>query len=148
MTPSLATNSARVVMRGLGASSATTPAFFITPSAAAPHLQSQKIKLLASSGKEPNPKFGAIPTLDQAGVKGYEFTTWSGVFVPKGTPEPIIAKLRAAMAEVMAKPDVLATIDKLGVDPWPGKPEQLSARVTSELEVMRKVAKEANISVD
>ena len=57
-----------------------------------------------------------VPTVAEAGVKGYEVTSWNGVFAPKGTPKEVIDTMGKAMHEVLAMPDVKAQFAKVGVE--------------------------------
>ena len=74
-----------------------------------------------------------VPTVDEAGVKGYEVTSWNGVFAPKGTPKEIIDTMGKAMHEVLADPDVKARFAKVGVEAHAASPDELMAcsRTTS-----------------
>ena len=57
-----------------------------------------------------------VPTVEEAGVKGYEVASWNGVFAPKGTPKEIIDAMNKAMHEVLADPEVIARYAKVGVE--------------------------------
>ena len=69
-------------------------------------LQSDRIRTLAVTSKERSKKYPDVPTLDEAGVKGYEVNTWIGFFAPAGTPAPVLEKLRASLAATAAEPEV------------------------------------------
>ena len=74
-----------------------------------------KIRVLATSSPQPSPLLKGIPTVDQAGVKGFEVISWNAVGAPKGTPKEVIATMSKAMHEVLAMPDVKEQFAKVGV---------------------------------
>src|SRR5581483_4386148 len=74
-----------------------------------------KIRVLATSSPEPSPLLKGIPTVDQAGVKGFEVISWNAIGVPKGTPKEVITTMNKAMHEVLAMPDVKEQFAKVGV---------------------------------
>ena len=92
-----------------------------------------------------------IPTADEAGLKGFHMTLWSGLWVPKGTPQPIIAKLNAAAVEALNDPGVKKQMQNLGLEMTPQDqltPEALGARQKAEIEKWWPIIKAANIKVD
>ena len=92
-----------------------------------------------------------IPTADEAGLKGFHMTLWSGLWVPKGTPQPIIARLNAAAVEALGDASVKKQLDNLGLEMTPKDqltPEALGARQKAEIEKWWPIIKAANIKVD
>jgi tripartite-type tricarboxylate transporter receptor subunit TctC len=92
-----------------------------------------------------------IPTADEAGLEGFHMTLWSGLWVPKGTPQPIIAKLNAAAVEALNDPGVKKQMQNLGLEMTPQDqltPEALGARQKAEIEKWWPIIKAANIKVD
>ncbi len=92
-----------------------------------------------------------IQTADEAGLKGFHMTLWSGLWVPKGTPQPIIAKLNAAAVEALGDPGVKKQMDNLGLEPTPKDqltPEALGARQKAEIAKWWPIIKAADIKVD
>ena len=89
-----------------------------------------------------------VPTMDEAGVPGIYSSFWHGLWVPKGTPKEIIAKLNAAMVETLADPAVKKRFTDIGQDIWPREqqnPEALAAQQKAEIERWWPVIKAANI---
>ncbi|HEY9446439.1 MAG TPA: tripartite tricarboxylate transporter substrate binding protein [Burkholderiales bacterium] len=82
------------------------------PAMAAPHVQSQKMRVLASWGASRHPAFADVPTLKELGYDA-EFYVWSGVFAPKGTPEPTVSKLRDAIRKAVAFPEFKTAMAKV-----------------------------------
>jgi len=79
-----------------------------------PHARGGKVRLLAHWGGKPTPELEGIPTMIQLGYKDVEYYIWAGLFAPKGTPAPIVTRLREAMREVMTNPQVTAVFTNAG----------------------------------
>src|SRR5499427_10173714 len=77
-----------------------------------PHIQSGAARLLANWGAKRTPELADIPTMIELGYRDVEYYIWAGLFVPKGTPAPIIARLRDAMREVMVDAQVTSVFVK------------------------------------
>jgi len=78
------------------------------------NIQAGKLRALAIAGTRRNPKLPEVPTLAELGVRGVELTSWGGVSVPAGTPEPIVARLRAAFDKALRQPAVIAALEEQG----------------------------------
>jgi tripartite-type tricarboxylate transporter receptor subunit TctC len=86
--------------------------------------------------------------MDEAGVPGFYSSFWHGLWVPKGTPKDVIAKLNAAMVETLADPAVKKRFSDIGQEPWPREqqnPESLAAQQKAEIEKWWPVIKAAGI---
>ena len=92
--------------------------------------------------------FAAGGTIAEAGVPGYEATSWFGMFAPAGTPAPVLAKLNAAIVKVLAQPDVKKKIDEQGAEVYSETPEQFAAFIQAESVKWGKVVKESGASLD
>jgi tripartite-type tricarboxylate transporter receptor subunit TctC len=79
----------------------TVPMVFLNQDVALPHVKAGKLRALAVTSKERNPLYPDVPTISESGYKGFEALSWSGLSVAKGTPQPIVEKLEAAMAQSM-----------------------------------------------
>jgi len=104
-----------------------------------------KMRMLATSSPQPSPLFPNVPTVDQAGVKGYEVISWNAIGVPKGTPKAIIDTMNKAMHEVLALPELKAQFAKVGVVAHASTPEELMARLTSDIKKWDDVIVKAGI---
>jgi tripartite-type tricarboxylate transporter receptor subunit TctC len=82
-----------------------------------PHARDGKVRLLAHWGAKPTPELSGIPTMAELGYPAVEYYIWAGLFVAKGTPAPIIARLRDGMREVMANPQVTSVFVNAGSPP-------------------------------
>ncbi len=84
-----------------------------------------KLRLLATSGPKRSPSMPDLVTVAEAGVSGYEVTSWNGLFAPRGTPLPIVALINATVKDVLAQADVKARLLELGIEARPSSPEEL-----------------------
>jgi tripartite-type tricarboxylate transporter receptor subunit TctC len=98
-----------------------------------PTLQDQKIRAVASSGPQRSPFLPDVPTAAEAGVPGYEVTSWNGLFAPMGTPAPIIELLNATIREIVAIPEVKQRYAELGIEAKASTPEELKARLQADI---------------
>src|SRR6187431_815789 len=106
-----------------------------------------KIRMLATSSPQPSPlpTLKGVPTVDQAGVKGFEVISWNAVGVPKGTPKEVIATMNKAMHEVLAMPDVKEQFAKVGVVAHASSPAEMMGRLTSDIKKWNDVIDKAGI---
>jgi tripartite-type tricarboxylate transporter receptor subunit TctC len=87
-----------------------------------------------------------IPTLTEAGVPGFIFSTWGAILVPKGTPKTIADKLHAELGKALADPVVVEKLNSAGISPQFISPEQLRDLIRSTTSSMSKVIQNANIT--
>ncbi|KJA09234.1 hypothetical protein RP29_17330 [Acidovorax temperans] len=92
--------------------------------------------------------FAAGGTIAEAGVPGYEATSWFGMFAPACTPAPVLAKLNAAIVKVLGQPDVKKKINEQGAEVYSETPEQFAAFIQAESVKWGKVVKESGASLD
>ena len=121
------------------------PMMFINQDTALPHLKAGKLRALAVTSLQRNPLFPDVPTIAETGIKGYEALSWSGLSAIKGTPQPIVDKLEAAMKKIMNSPEIRQRMESIGFI----VPEQGGAAYTkfvkSEIELWTHVIKTAGI---
>ena len=113
-----------------------------------PLVQGGQVRALGVSSAKRQLTAPDVPTIAEAGVPGYETTSWFAFFVPAKTPPEIIRKIRADTVAVLAEPAIKAKLDALGVMPVGSTPEQLGALLKSEMEKWGPVIKAANIKVN
>lgn len=116
--------------------------------AALAHIKAGKLRALAVTSPKRSPDLPDVPTMDEAGVKGYDVTTWWALFAPAGTPQPIIAKINKDVNALLALPDVKQSIAKQGAEPAPSTPEELARLVEQETARWGKVIKDAKVTID
>ena len=88
-------------------------------------LQSDRVRTLAVTSRERSKKYPDVPTLDEAGVKGYEVNTWIGIFAPAGTPKEAAAEIEAAIKEAVAQPELRARFETTGAVVRSGTAEEM-----------------------
>ena len=118
---------------------------FDAVAALAPHVKSGRIKLLAVCGDKRAALLPDVPTLDEAGVKGYGMYSWGGIIAPAKLPRPLIDKLNRDIGEALRLPDVRDRLTQLGAEVVAGTPEQFDALLRSETVRYAKLIKEAGI---
>ncbi len=92
----------------------TIKLMFINQDVALQHVKAGKLRALAVSSAQRNPLYPDVPTVAESGFKGFEALSWSGLSAPKGTPQPILDKLEAAMAQVMQSPAIKQRMESQG----------------------------------
>ena len=108
--------------------------FMIDPLAAAsPHVKSGAVRALAVSTPQRNPSYPEIPTASEAGIPGYDFSSWGGILVPAGTPRAIVQKLNAEVGAALAKEDVNKRFIDMGLVGKHSTPEAFGKFVQSEI---------------
>jgi len=112
------------------------------------HIREGRIRALAISSLARSPLLADVPTLDELGVKGYEASTFTGIFAPAGVPQPVIARLAAALRTAMARDDVRGRYRAMGVDVLQMSQPQFAAYVRTDYQKWQKVARDGNISVE
>jgi tripartite-type tricarboxylate transporter receptor subunit TctC len=123
----------------------TIKLMFINQDVALQHIKAGKLRALAVSSAQRNPLYPDVPTIAESGYKGFEALSWSGMSVPKGTPQPIVDKLEAAMTQVMQSPAIKQRMESQGfVVPVQGS-KPYTAFVKSESDRWTKVIKTAGI---
>ena len=115
---------------------------------ALPHVQAKKLKALGITAAKRNPAAPQIPTMAEAGVAGYEFTTWEILAAPKATPAPIIATLSEKVRAALKTPETVKRWQDAGFDIIAGTPEEATAHLTSEIKKWRAVFKEQGIKAE
>lgn len=104
----------------------------LTPaSEAVPHLQSRRVRPIAVSSATRTTQFPEIPAIAET-VKGYEFTSWMGTFVPAGTPKPIVDRLNAELKKAVADPGVASKLSALTLDPMHMSVDEFAKLMKSE----------------
>ena len=113
----------------------------------AQHIESGKLKPLATGSLTRVPQFPDVPTMQEAGFPGFEAVTWIALFAPAGTPEQIILRLNAEVSKIIGDQAVLAKLHQQGILPGGGPPEALRSLITSEIKRWSTIARENDISV-
>lgn len=112
------------------------------------HVKDNRIKLLAISGEERSPLMPDVPTFNEVGYPDLNIGGWYGFLAPAGTPEPVIQKLNAALAEILDDPAVAKSLVAQGTIPMKMTPAEMKEKMSSEIARMKVIAEEADISID
>ena len=112
------------------------------------HIREGRIRAIAITSRKRSPDLPDVPTLDELGVKGYEASTFTGLFAPAATPLPVLETLAAALRKTMANDTVRERFRTMGVEVMDMSREQFAAYVRADYEKWRTVAREANIVIE
>jgi len=123
----------------------TIKMMFINQDVALQHIKAGKLRPLAVTSAQRNALYPDVPTIAEAGYKGFEALSWSGISAPKGTPQPVVDKLEAAMVQVLASPTFRQRLESQGFVVPPSGAKAYSAFVKSEEARWTKVIKTAGI---
>jgi tripartite-type tricarboxylate transporter receptor subunit TctC len=109
------------------------------------NLADGKIRILASSGSVRSASTPDIATLRESGVVNYDVVSWNALFAPKGTPPEIVNVLNAALRDILADPGVKKRLIELGIEAKASTPQEVSARLKSDIDKWRDVIEKAGI---
>jgi tripartite-type tricarboxylate transporter receptor subunit TctC len=104
-----------------------------------------KLRALAVSGTARSPSLPDVPTAQEAGVAGYEVTSWNGMFAPQGTPADVINVVNGALRDILANPDVKKQYADVGIQAKASSPAELGARLKQDIDKWAKVIERAGI---
>ncbi|MDB5865685.1 MAG: Tricarboxylate transport protein TctC [Betaproteobacteria bacterium] len=121
---------------------------FDNQSSIAPHVSSGRVRALAVTGPSRSAVFPDLPTMNEAGVRGYVITTWTGMMGPAGLPRPIVNKLNAEIQRACAVPKVQAVLATQGAVCATGSPEQFVQFVKSERVKWGEIVRRSGAKVD
>lgn len=122
--------------------------FFVEMAAALKLHEAKKAKILAVTTEKRVPQLPNVPTLEEAGVHGVISGTWNAFAAPPKTPAPIIAKLNAAINEILKAPDVRAHLDKVNMQPVGGSPAEMAQLLKDETQRWGDVVRKANVTIN
>ncbi len=124
-------------------------ASFMMPAApsALPAIKGGRVRAIAVTGAKRHPDFPDVPTMAET-FPGYEVTSWYGLSVPAGTPQPVIDQLSAALRKALANEGTVKGLLAAGMEPATSSPEEFSAFIKAEIEKWTKVIRQANITIN
>jgi tripartite-type tricarboxylate transporter receptor subunit TctC len=128
----------------VGVISGTVQVFFGNVSDIIETARSGSVRLLALSNAKRIPQFPDVPTVAET-VPGFVMTGWNGYFAPTGTPDKIIRRMSDAVAEICRDPEIIATLNKLSLEPVGNKPEEVAEIIQKELPVYAAAAEAAGL---
>ncbi len=121
---------------------------FADSSTALPQVQSGKLRALAASGSSRLKATPDVPTVAEAGVKGYDMTYWTAAYLPAGTPVPVVQQLNQAINKVMALPASKAFMDKAAVELFLSTPDGLAKHQAAESRKWGEVIRAAGLQAE
>jgi len=113
-----------------------------------PFAKAGKLRALAVTDLKRSPLLPELQTLDEAGLKGYQIVGWNGLFVPAGTPQPIVNRLNAEVVKALALPDVKDRLATLGADAVGDTPQHFAVFIKAEIPKWAKVVKDAGLKIE
>jgi tripartite-type tricarboxylate transporter receptor subunit TctC len=147
------TNLVHVPYRGSGPAgqdliAGTVQAMFDSVPASAGAVRDGRLRALGVTTRNRIAPFPDLPTIAEAGVPGYEISTWYGIWAPARTPPAIIARLQQAVATAARNPETRARFDALGAEPVADSPEDYARFVRAEFDRWGKLVRDARIKLD
>lgn len=121
---------------------------FIAGAAALPHIESGRLKILASASSVPGRGGKNVPTIGEDKVPGFAAEPWNGLMGPAGVPEDIVKKLNAAVNEAMTAPEVTTKLSAMEQYAFPGTPEFFTNYIAEQTQRWAEIVADANISVE
>ena len=113
-----------------------------------PHIKSGRLRVIAVTATKRSPLLPDAPTVAEAGLPGFDVTSWYGIFGPAGLPREVVAKANADVVAVLGAPDMKERLASSGADPAPTTPEELGKLVRAEIAKWAKVVADSGAKVD
>ena len=112
------------------------------------HIKAGKLRPLAVTTGKRSSALPDVPTLDEAGLKGFNIGTWFGVLAPAATPRDILARLNTEMVKVIQSPEFRKRMDEIGAEPIGNSADQMAQQIKGETEKFAKLVKEAKVTIE
>ena len=112
------------------------------------HIRAGKLRPLAVTGTRRSPALPDVPTMDEAGVKGYAAYIWMGLMAPKGTPPAAVAKLSGALASALHSEASIKAFNAMGFIPGAGTPGPMTKQIEDDMRIFTTVIRERNLKFD
>ena len=112
------------------------------------HVRSGKLRAIAVTTAKRSPSLPDVPTIAEAGVPGYEASSWFGLFAPAATPAPVLAQISAALAKALDNADFKSKVNEQGGVPINESPAQFAEHIQSETRKWAKVVRESGATLD
>ena len=114
----------------------------------APMARAGRVRALGTTGLKRSTVLPDVPTISEAGVKGYESTIWLGIMAPAGTPKPIVDRLNVEIAKIVARPDVKKAWNEQGAEPMAMSPAEFEKYLNADIAKWANVVKTAGVKAD
>jgi tripartite-type tricarboxylate transporter receptor subunit TctC len=113
-----------------------------------PHVKAGKLRALGVTSAKRSPALPEVPTIAEAGVPGYDATSWFGILAPAGTPEPVVTRLQGAIVQALGEPEMRQRMADLGAEPVGDTPAEFGQFITAELAKWAKVVNDAGVKLE
>jgi tripartite-type tricarboxylate transporter receptor subunit TctC len=113
-----------------------------------PFIKSGKLRPLAVTTARRSAALPDVPTLEEAGLKGFDIGTWFGVLAPAATPKDVVTRLNAEMVKIIQSPEFRKRMDEIGAEPIANSSEQMALQIKVETEKFAKLVKEAKVTIE
>ena len=117
-------------------------------SSSGPFIKAGKIRALAVTTPQPSKLLPDVPTIDESGVRGYDYSTWTTLAIPAATPKEAVQKLRDAVDTVIAQPRVREAFEKLGAEVVRNSADEFTRRLQEDYARWVRIRKETGIRID
>jgi tripartite-type tricarboxylate transporter receptor subunit TctC len=121
------------------------PMSFETATVALPHIQSGKVRALAVTSAKRSRVLPDVPTLQEAGVPGFDVASWQALYAPAGTAPAVVQRMNAEVEKIIANPEVKAKMEGLGLEHAPNTPAQFADFGRAEIAKWAKIVKDGNV---
>jgi tripartite-type tricarboxylate transporter receptor subunit TctC len=118
---------------------------FLSVPVVTPHVRAGRMKALGVSTAKRVPMLPDVPTIAEAGVPGFEFGNWHGLFVPAGTPDRIVRRLHKEVVRIFETKEIRELVINRGSDIIVSSPEEFAAKLKADVPRFRKIMSEAGI---
>lgn len=125
-----------------------THCIFDQVSTSVPHVSAGKLRALAVAASKRSPLMTDVLTMEEAGVRGFEASTYTGVFLPSATPKDIVNRVYVALLKVLDQKATRDAFNRLGAEVIKSTPEELTRRLTADLAKWKKVQQQTGIKLD
>lgn len=112
------------------------------------HIKGGKLRALAVTTAKRSSALPEVPTLEEAGLSGFNIGTWFGVLAPAATPKDVLARLNTEMVKAIQSPEFRKRMEEIGAEPIGNSAEQMALQIKSETEKFAKLVKDAKVSID
>ena len=121
---------------------------FDTVTPVLPHIKAGKLRPLAVTTAKRSSALPDVPTLDEAGLKGFNIGTWFGVLAPAATPKDIVTRLNTEMVKIIQSPEFRKRMAEIGAEPIGDTADHMAAQIKSETDKFAKLVKEAKVVIE
>jgi len=125
-----------------------THCIFDQVSTSAPYVTAGKLRAIAVAAAKRSPLLASVPTMEEAGVRGFEAATYTGIFLPSATPKDIVNRVYTALLKVLDQPATRDAFNRLGAEVIKSTPEEFTRRLASDLARWKKVQQQTGIKLD